>query len=778
MIKDNSKFDGPETSNGVILPHPEKRVVVTRPIKEIDDDAPNVKIGAILNSVRRSWKLAFPVAVCLASVGAIVGWFLMVPKYSASAYLKVDADVRPLIFETADSASGGISYRLYQNTQKQLLVTPFVVNAALRDKNASSLAIVRSLPDPVAWLQDQLQVDFPADGEIMEITLETVSPTDCIKLVNAVINAYMAEVVVDSRNERLQRLESLQRVYSEAEAKVRNKRAELKSLAAALRTGDAESLTVAQQTTLQQYGLMQEKLHATQFELMQAEGELEIAHKVLQAQDAKFSTASQANDQGTVAPLVLPGVQTPDIVRLEEQARELEATLASLRFGPNHPTTERLRQKLDLTNELLARRIAHAKEQQKFDSDRALATHRDRLQTANGPHDSRFNEFDVIGLEAQVDVLKHHQAALEKKVGELDLETRELGQSSIDVELMRSEINGLETVLRRVGDEIERTSIELQPKSRVEVISPAEFSTPPNGKKRIAVAAAGGLAGLIAPFFLCVVWDLQRKSVDDAESASCALALSTFGTIPKVSGNPLNDRKRWSRRGKRERLELNESIGAVAGMLLHIAMIRRHRVFLVSSALAGEGKSTVACQLAESLARSGKSVLLVDFDLRRPSIDRYMHLDASPGVSDVLIGEVELLDAVQHTETPNLSVLAAGSEAGNLCEQWTNSALERLFDEFRAEFDIVIVDACPILPVVDARIVGTYCDGVVLTLIRDTSRLPAAAKACEMLRSYGIEILGTIVIGAQPGTYYTSREYHTYQQQARPIKSRKIAKAK
>ena len=101
----------------------------------------------------------------------------------------------------------------------------------------------------------------------MQVSIETDSSTACVDIVNAVVTAYMDEVVVTERNERLHRLDNLERVHTQAEGKVRNKRAELKSLASALGTGDSESLTVAQQTSLQQYGLLQEKLSNIQFDL-------------------------------------------------------------------------------------------------------------------------------------------------------------------------------------------------------------------------------------------------------------------------------------------------------------------------------------------------------------------------------------------------------------------------------------------------------------------------------------------------------------------------------
>lgn len=278
-------------------------------------------------------------------------------------------------------------------------------------------------------------------------------------------------------------------------------------------------------------------------------------------------------------------------------------------------------------------------------------------------------------------------------------------------------------------------------------------------KKRVAAAGGLGMAGLIAPLGLCVFWDLLRKKVDNADAVSTALAISTLGTIPKISGDPLAADRRASRRQLRQRLALSESVDSVAAMMLHRARRSGHQVIMVTSALAGEGKSTTACKLAESLARSGKQVAIVDFDLRRPRLDRYLNVNRGPGVTEVLQFEISLEDAIQTSERSNLSVLTAGEDCESLYESSTSAAMEKLFHDLRQNFDLVIVDASPVLPVVDARIIGTYCDGAVLTLVRDVSRLPAAARACEMLRAYGVTVLGAIVIGASPDFYRDSYQY-------------------
>ena len=168
-----------------------------------------------------------------------------------------------------------------------------------------------------------------------------------------------------------------------------------------------------------------------------------------------------------------------------------------------------------------------------------------------------------------------------------------------------------------------------------------------------------------------------------------------------------------------------------------------------------EGKSTVSCLLAQSLARAGKSVVLVDFDLRRPSVHRYLDLPLEPGLAQSLYGQISFEETLQKTTVDNLSVIAAGDWNGNIQERCTSGKMTELFNYLRSSFDLVVIDSSPVLPVFDARVVGKYSDGVIFTLVLDKSRLPAAAKACEILRSFGMTVLGMVVIGGNKSQHYS-----------------------
>src|SRR5690606_23622832 len=140
-----------------------------------------------------------------------------------------------------------------------------VLNAALRDDKLSTLPLIHEQVNPIEWLQENLKVSSQA--EIMTVSLTASDAKSAKAIVDAVVDAYLQEVVIAEESERRNRLDNLERVYTEAENKLRGKRAELRTLADSLVTSDSESLNLAQQGAIQQWGFARSALTNLQFDL-------------------------------------------------------------------------------------------------------------------------------------------------------------------------------------------------------------------------------------------------------------------------------------------------------------------------------------------------------------------------------------------------------------------------------------------------------------------------------------------------------------------------------
>jgi capsular exopolysaccharide synthesis family protein len=174
---------------------------------------------------------------------------------------------------------------------------------------------------------------------------------------------------------------------------------------------------------------------------------------------------------------------------------------------------------------------------------------------------------------------------------------------------------------------------------------------------------------------------------------------------------------------------------------------------MVTSAVEGEGKTTLASNLALSVARSGRKTLFVDCDLRRPSAHQLFEQTLQPGFSELVLGEVEPDAVVRPTTTgPNLWLLPAGQWDRAVVQELARRGVGDLFAQLRDEFDFIILDSHPLLPATDSLLIGQHVDGVILSVLHDVSRTPKVYAACQRLETLGIPCFGAVVNGTA-GSY-------------------------
>lgn len=185
-----------------------------------------------------------------------------------------------------------------------------------------------------------------------------------------------------------------------------------------------------------------------------------------------------------------------------------------------------------------------------------------------------------------------------------------------------------------------------------------------------------------------------------------------------------------------------------------IDLLRRNwegKVFMVTSAQPNDGKSTTASNLAICMAQSGRKVLLVDADLRRPSQHTIHGLSRSPGLTHVLTDQMPFAQAVQRTAIDNLDLLAAGEEVSNPAELLATDRLGTLVGELRQAYDLVILDTSPMLAVTDPSIIAVVIDGMLLVVRASVTRRLDAERTQDLLKALETPVLGIVINGIDPG---------------------------
>ncbi|WP_071393398.1 CpsD/CapB family tyrosine-protein kinase [Bacillus tuaregi] len=169
------------------------------------------------------------------------------------------------------------------------------------------------------------------------------------------------------------------------------------------------------------------------------------------------------------------------------------------------------------------------------------------------------------------------------------------------------------------------------------------------------------------------------------------------------------------------------------------------RSIVVTSSAPGEGKSTTVANLAIVFAQQGKKTLLIDADMRKPTVHYKFNIDNSKGLTNVLTNRNDLEDCLQESLIDNLSILTTGPIPPNPAELLSSKVMDDLIAKALEEFDMILIDTPPVLAVTDAQILANRCDGTILVIKSGETEVDAAVKAKELLVAANGKLLGTVL---------------------------------
>ncbi|MFT8323477.1 MAG: CpsD/CapB family tyrosine-protein kinase [Bacillus sp. (in: firmicutes)] len=202
---------------------------------------------------------------------------------------------------------------------------------------------------------------------------------------------------------------------------------------------------------------------------------------------------------------------------------------------------------------------------------------------------------------------------------------------------------------------------------------------------------------------------------------------------------------------------ISEQYRTIRTNILFSSVDEEIRTIMVTSASPGEGKSTTAANLAVVFAQQGKTVLLVDADLRKPTVHYTFNMLNTTGLTSVLTNQVPLMEAVHTNEEKNLYILPSGPVPPNPSELLGSRAMQHFMEKALEEYDIVLFDTPPVLAVTDAQILANVCDGSVLVVSSGHTEKDALVKTKELLAGSNGKILGVVLNNKKAdkkGQYY------------------------
>ncbi len=271
---------------------------------------------------------------------------------------------------------------------------------------------------------------------------------------------------------------------------------------------------------------------------------------------------------------------------------------------------------------------------------------------------------------------------------------------------------------------------------------------PDASKSAMRLSVIGAIVGFAIAFIAVIITNAVRDTVQTVEDVQVKLESNLIGTIGNV-------RVKNKKKNKGYRLLLTdrtlgfsfiESYKAIRTKVETFCTRKDHKVILVTSAGENEGKTTFSMNLALSLAQNGKSVLVIDADLRKPAVSKFLNLNVSPeyDLASVISGKTELSDAIKYVEKYKLFILTTAHSNDEPTEILSSQQMHKVIKAAREEFDYVIIDTAPAAVVTDANILSNFADAAILVVRENFSACTRIRGVIDDITSAKAELIGCV----------------------------------
>lgn len=698
-----------------------------------------ITLWGILDAFRRRWIPALAISIPAALIVAGLLWQAIPAEFESSALIRINQNSGVLVDELKQRETDFLTYR---DSQINFIRSRPVIEAALNEDGIMDTQLLRGNPYPVEYLLDDLEVNSDLSAEFIRISLAGEYPEDLQRVVNAVKDVYMDKVVYNEQSEKKANLDKVKKLLAQQEATVTSNQERIKRLAKELGT-PGDSKTAAAQLQLKQNNvlMLQQRLGALEQQIRDEEARRKIARDAglspdqLPGSQLGFPNATQP--QATTNPLLAQRVQYQQALAVVQQKI---TRFENLVRNKNDPKLVSLRK-------------------QKAEIQKGLNA------LGNGSADSQ-----QVGLSSYELLLKQRVAQTKALQDAEDL-LQSTNERIVDLQNEQEQIKHLIEHRDKLREREANMRTELEVPPRVSVIQDANLPQKRNIKSRVQASFLGGFAT-----FFCIVagftmfeWFSHR--VGSTTDIANAVNLRLVGTIPSPDKGGLLglgvfagkvDYDEWNR-------AVIESMDVVRTYLMRHIDPSRPASLLVTSASANEGKTTVSCQLAASMARAGRRVAIVDCDFRRPSAHLMMDGQEGPGICEYLRGECSMEDIYQTTQAPGLTFIPAGEVDQVVLQQLSTDGGRGLINDLKSRFDFVVIDTSPLLFVAEPSMLAQNADIVLLSTRKDYSRIPYVAQSRDSLRSLQVPLLGAVMVGSDSDF---QRQSYGYRQQLQPMARR------
>ncbi len=640
-----------------------------------------------VNLLQLAWRSRWLVLLCMA-LGGGISWLVLqrvTPLYTSLSRVYVERKLPQILSQQLDVGQSAS----YLYTQAELIRSSSVLAEAVKLLQTANLESFRGIDNPVAFLQKEITVRVGNQDDIINVSAELANADDARQIVNAVVDAYVTRYGEKRTSDTVEILKILRGEKERRDGELEQRRHALddfrkKNTALAVQVNNESVIT-------HRFASLSEELDKTEIQLLESKARYERIKAIYDRPEQRiFLLEAAAEEQKTMRDM-----------DLSSQLQVLERSLTTERaqWGEGHPRVK------------------------------LLSASYDELK-------QRVQKQQLATIEAYVDRARRDYEVLDRKRSELKANYDAQFKLASQVSTQSLELASLQDALQRteklcdiLDDRIKEVELNenvgAMNVSIMEVAAPGLKTYPTPSRFLMSGLFLGGLVGF-GLAWLRDLLDHRLKSVDEIASV---LQLPILGALPYFSS--AGDRRDTGRLVTlTPRSTAAESVRTLR-TALHFGLAGSEaKVIVVTSPSPGDGKSTVASNLAIATAQADQRVLLIDADLRKPTQHKIFGLDTDLGLAAVLADRRPFEEAIVANVEGTLDLIPCGKMPANPVELLNNGYFAEMLQTLGQRYDRIIIDSPPVMPVADARVIAAHGDATVLVLRaeRSTRRLSLAAR--------------------------------------------------
>jgi capsular exopolysaccharide synthesis family protein len=707
--------------------------------------------------VRHWWRILLVCGAIALPIDYMV-YKLAEPTYQAQSMLLIESNQPELFGSSATGESLG-SQPAYLQTQVTTMLTPLVINKALAAPGIANLPMIKASTDAKADLQKKLEIQIVPNTQWVRVALESADASEAADIVNAVVEAYREQNEGYGVGVRQLLLADMEKYQQDLKRDIEATKKSLRKAAASgnvvfskpsldRKTEDSDQSPQPgfDSLTLDEYRTTKAQLMQTKLQLMEYEARLHVKQEEAQQAQAHGEILSEdTSNRQLRAQVEQEFKRDPEVAGIIEEIRSasesLEHTAGLARKGD------------DPARVAAQKRLATLNQQYRELWTIKSVQIRQRLLVTTGAPDFE----SIADLKRKIEEQKLKEARYEGLIKQNEEKMQLSNEDTVNATFLRDELARLNSMFDQVNRKIETLKFTRdKPKINIQRIDRADVPKVKYNDKRVKYMAVLPVVVLFGVLGLFLMLEIRAERVADPDLLSNRVQSEVYSLPPlPTTKSP----RKLSRSGVDDQIDrfiqrLDHLRFAVCGDATHTEL---GRCVLVTSAIGGEGKTTLAAQLAARCGNAGVSTLLIDADMRRAALCPLLDVPEGPGLSDLLKGEAAVEDVLIPVQGGAFHLLAAGTPVQDTSRLFQGRNFAMLIAELRQRYEIIIIDSPPVLPVPDALMLGRWTDGALLAARFEISRSPQVERARRQLDNAGIQVLGTVINGMRSSDAYYGR---------------------